>query len=214
MSSYQQGENKVKILAIGAHPDDVEIGCGGFLLKSTHAKDEVFIYCLTRGEAGGGGRDQREKEARISAEMIGAQAIWFGEFQDTELNPTGALVNNIEAVIDQVNPDIIFTHAKNDEHHDHRAVGLCTIEAARHYPTILAYEIPLTKNFQPQIYVDISDVIQMKVKLISLYHSQKAKRYLWKDAIYGLAQYRALQSRLRDTQFVEAFQVVKCVWTF
>jgi LmbE family N-acetylglucosaminyl deacetylase len=204
----------VKILAIGAHPDDVEIGCGGFLLKSTHAKDDVYIYFLTRGEAGGGGGDQREQEARISAEMIGAKDIWFGEFHDTELTPTGTLVNTIEDVINHVNPDMIFTHAKNDEHHDHRAVGLSTIEAARHYPTILAYEIPLTKNFQPQIYVDISDVIQMKVKLISLYHSQQQKRYLWKDAIYGLAQYRALQSRLHGTEFVEAFQVIKCVWTF
>jgi LmbE family N-acetylglucosaminyl deacetylase len=101
----------VKILAIGAHPDDVEIGCGGFLLKSTRAKDEVYIYFLTRGEAGGGGGDQREQEARISAEMIGAKDIWFGDFHDTELTPTGTLVNNIEDIIDRVNPDMILQPA-------------------------------------------------------------------------------------------------------
>jgi LmbE family N-acetylglucosaminyl deacetylase len=202
----------MKILAIGAHPDDIEVGCGGTLLKYSKARHEIYVYFITRGEAGGASAEQREKEARESARKIAVQNIWFADFKDTRLSPSGVLVDEIEKVIREVNPDIIFTHTSNDEHHDHRAVALCTIEAARNYPKLLSYEIPLTKYFIPQLFVDISDVIQEKVNLIATYGSQMKKRYLIKDAIYGLAQYRALQSRIHATKFVEAFQVVKFVW--
>jgi LmbE family N-acetylglucosaminyl deacetylase len=200
----------MKILAVGAHPDDVEIGCGGVLLQSVQAKKEVYIYFLTRGEAGGIDADQRENEARTSAKVIGAKDIFFDEFEDTRLTPSGTLVDHIEEIVNKVRPDLILTHARTDEHHDHRAVGLCTIEAARYYPKIWAYENPLTKVFQPQIFVDITTVINQKVQLISLYNTQRGKQYLKEDAIYGLAQYRALQSRL-NANSVEAYQVVKCI---
>jgi LmbE family N-acetylglucosaminyl deacetylase len=201
----------MKVLAIGAHPDDVEVGCGGTLLKFARLNHEINVFFLTRGGAGGSIK-QREKEARNSAKSIGLKNLWFGDYRDTQLTPNGALVNDIEKMVNRVKPDFIFSHSSTDEHHDHRAVGLATIEAARLYPRILAYEIPLTKNFQPQLYVDISDVIHDKVKLIAIYDSQMSRRYLIRDAIFGLAQYRALQSRLPNTEFVEAFQVVKFIW--
>jgi LmbE family N-acetylglucosaminyl deacetylase len=200
----------MKILAIGAHPDDIEIGCGGLLIKSVQAKKEVYIYFLTYGEAGEVDAEQRGKEARESAKRIGAVNIFFNEFEDTRLTANGVLVDHIEKIVNRVQPDLILTHSKTDEHHDHRAVGLCTIEAARYYPKIWAYENPLTKAFQPQVYVDISDVMTQKVELLSLYTTQKNKQYLKKDAIYGLAQYRALQSRL-NANFVEAYQIIKCI---
>ena len=201
----------MKVLAIGAHPDDVEIGCGGCLLKYAKTGNDVYISCMTLGEAGGNSA-VREKEAQASAKIIGVRNLWFGGHEDTKLHPNGVLVNDIEEIINRVKPDVIFTHADTDEHHDHRAVGISTIEAARHYPRILAYEIPLTKNFHPQIFIDISDVIQKKVEALSVFVSQQGKQYLMRDAIYGLAQYRALQSRIPSTKFVEAFQVVKFVW--
>jgi LmbE family N-acetylglucosaminyl deacetylase len=201
----------MRILAIGAHPDDVEIGAGGLLLKTARSNNEVYIYILTFGEAGGTDIATREMEARASARTIGAREIGFGGFEDTKLQPDGVLVNSIERMVNHVRPDLVLTHSTRDEHHDHRAVGSSAIEAARNCPRILAYENPLTKDFVPQYYVDISDVIGDKVILLSLFDTQKDKVYLIPDAIRGLAQYRAYQSRVSMIRFAEAFQVVKWV---
>ena len=103
----------------------------------------------------------------------------------------------------------MLSHSIKDDHHDHRKVGSSSIEAARYVPNFLTYENPLTKDFIPQVYVDISDQIEEKIKLLSLFESQKDKAYLKSLAIQGLAQYRALQSRIPDVKFAEAFQVLK-----
>lgn len=204
----------MKILAVGAHPDDVEIGSGGFLLKNVRSGNEVFIYVLTRGEAGEsdqtGTLEEREHEARLSAKEMGAKEISFGGFKDTRLSPGGDLVDSIESVINHVHPDVVLMHPVSDEHHDHRAVGSSTVEAARSCRQIFAYENPLTKDFLPQHYVDISDLIDEKIGLLSIFSSQNHKVYLLPTAIRGLAQYRAYQSRIPEIRFAEAFQVVKC----
>ncbi len=201
----------MRVLAIGAHPDDVEIGAGGYLIKTAKQKGEVYIFTLTYGEAGGADTGTREKEARASARMIGAKEIRFGGFKDTKLTPDGDLVNSIEAVFKDVKPDVVLTHSMKDEHHDHRAVGLSSIEGARACQQILAYENPLTKDFVPQHYVDITDVIDEKVRLLSLFDTQKTKVYLIPSTIRGLAQYRAFQSRVDSMLYAEGFQVIKCV---
>ncbi|MCJ7631862.1 PIG-L family deacetylase [Candidatus Bathyarchaeota archaeon] len=200
----------MKILAIGAHPDDIELGCGGLLIRSKKMGYDINYLILTRGEAGSqlNPEDDREAEARESAKAIGA-TLSFGGFEDTKLMPDGTLVNAIEKIVNKVRPDIVLTHSVKDEHHDHRAVGSATIEAARYVRNILAYENPLTKDFSPQVYIDISDVVKEKIKLLNLYPSQREKDYLKSNAIYGLAQYRAYQSRVSGIKFAEAFQVIK-----
>ena len=200
----------MKVLAIGAHPDDIELGCGGLLLKAIKLGHEIFFFILTRGEAGQkvSSEEDRESEAKQSAETLGA-TLRFGEFEDTKLVPTGDLVNSIERIVNEVCPDLVLTHSIKDDHHDHRAVGSATIEAARLSENIFTYENPLTKDFVPQAYVDISDVINGKIQLLNLYPSQRDKDYLKSNAIFGLAQYRALQSRIPNVKFAEAFQITK-----
>lgn len=198
----------MKILALGAHPDDVEIGCGGLLLKSSRLGYEIYIYILTHGEAGTKTVGNRDEEAFESANTIGAKKLWLGDFADTKLVPDGTLVNSIEKIVKNTRPDLVLTHSIRDEHHDHRAVGLCSIEAARYIPNILLYENPQTIDFIPQIFVDISDVIEEKIQILNLFKSQKEKEYLKSEAIRGLAQYRALQSRL-NIKLAEAYQVIK-----
>lgn len=199
----------LKILAIGAHPDDVEIGCGGVLSKLKKIGHEINIYILTYGEAGGGSEEDRRAEATTSAKILGVKEIYFGEFKDTKLLPNGELVNSIEKIVNKINPDMVLTHSPRDEHHDHKAAGSATTEAARYVQNILNYENPLTKDFTPQIFVDITNEIEEKISLLSCFESQREKTYLKNNAIYGLAQYRAYQSRIQGIQFAEAFQVTK-----
>ncbi|HEX2614083.1 MAG TPA: hypothetical protein VHL10_01205, partial [Nitrososphaera sp.] len=107
-------------------------------------------------------------------------------------------------------PDIVITHSLGDTHHDHRAIAASTVEAGRFIPSILSYEIPVTKEFKPQVYYDISDVMDDKIELINIFWSQRSKMFLKSNAIKGLAEYRALQSRLNTSvTCVEAFEVQK-----
>jgi LmbE family N-acetylglucosaminyl deacetylase len=199
----------MNILAIGAHPDDIELGCGGMLIKCAKRGHRVFMYALTRGGASGD-PEQRTHELQESARFIGAENLWIDNFEDAKLAVTDELINHIEHIINEAEPDVIFTHSHGDVHHDHRAIALATVEAGRFISNILSYEIPLTKNFAPQVFFDVSDVIDKKVELIDIFWSQHSKLYLKANAIRGLAEYRALQSRLNTTiNYVEAYEVLK-----
>jgi LmbE family N-acetylglucosaminyl deacetylase len=199
----------VEILAIGAHPDDIELGCGGLLIKAVRSGHNVSMYTATRGGAGGDPKE-RVKEAQKSAEFIGAKALWLDDLPDTRLREGIDLISRIESRIDIVHPDIILTHHAEDVHHDHRTLARATLEAARFDSNILAYEIPLTRDFEPRTFFDISDVVDEKVQLVNLFASQREKIYLRADAIKGLAGFRALQSRFHGSvSYVEAFDVAK-----
>lgn len=199
----------MNILAIGAHPDDIELGCGGLLIKAARHGHNVFMYCLTRGAASGDPR-QRTAELMKSAKFIGAKSLWIDDFEDTKLNVSNELINHIEHFINRADPDLVLTHSPGDVHHDHKAIASATLESGRFMANILSYEIPLTKNFTPQVYYDISDVVDEKVELINIFWSQHSKLYLKSNAIKGLSEYRALQSRLNTSiNHVEAFEVHK-----
>jgi LmbE family N-acetylglucosaminyl deacetylase len=203
----------MNILAIGAHPDDIELGCGGTLLKASRQGHNIYMYTLTRGAASGD-PEQRTRELMKSAKFIGAKRLWIDNFEDTKLSLSSELINHIEFFVNKADPDIVITHALGDSHHDHRAIAASTLEAGRFIPNILAYEIPVTRDFKPQVYYDISDVIDDKIELINIFWSQRSKMFTKSNAIKGIGEYRALQSRL-NTQVtcVEAFEVQKLCFT-
>jgi len=199
----------MNILAIGAHPDDIELGCGGLLLKAARQGHNVYMYSLTRGGASGD-PTQRTEELKRSARFIKAKKVWIDDFEDSKLTVNNELINHIEFIINKVNPDLVLTHSHGDVHHDHRAIALSTVEASRFNSNVLSYEIPLTRNFDPNVFFDISDVVHEKVALIEIFWSQQSKLYLKANGIKGLAEYRALQSRLNTgVKYVEAFEVLK-----
>jgi LmbE family N-acetylglucosaminyl deacetylase len=199
----------VNILAIGAHPDDIEIGCGGLLLKAGKQSHNIFMYTLTQGGASGDPKS-RTQELVYSANYIGAKKLWIDNLEDTKLYLNHEIINRIEFFINLCKADVVYTHSLDDTHHDHRAIAQATIEGGRYVPNIFAYEIPVTKNFHPQVYYDISDVLDDKIKLTSLFESQKDKAFIKSNALRGLAEYRALQSRLNPSiTAVEAFEVYK-----
>jgi LmbE family N-acetylglucosaminyl deacetylase len=199
----------LNILAIGAHPDDIELGCGGTLLKAVRQGHNVTMYNITRGSASGD-PEKRVQELIHSSQIVGVDTLWIDNFEDTKLSLNSELVNHIEYFIDKVKPDLIYTHSGCDNHHDHRAIAAATIEAGRFVPNIVAYEMPVTRDFRPQVYFDISDMIDEKIQLLNVFYSQRDKMFIKSNAIRGLAYYRALQSRLDPSiTSVEAFEVVK-----
>ena len=194
----------MNILAIGAHPDDIEFGCGGALLRYAQ-KHSVYLYVATRGGAGAGPA-LRKREQEKAAEIMGAREIFWGGYRDTEVPLNQNLIQNIEQVIRKVHPDLIFVHYQDDTHQDHRNLSDCTLSATRYVPNLLFYEVPTTQNFIPTVFMDIESVLEQKMTLLKAHASQITKTNI-KDltileSARSNANFRGIQGRVK---FSEAF---------
>src|SRR4051794_32581397 len=114
-----QGAHDV-VLAVGAHPDDVEIGVGATLASHRAAGDAVVILTLSGGSVGGDTQARRH-EALASAAIIGAR-LYLHDFEDTRMEPADGLIATIEETIGDVQATVVYTHSEHDRHQDHRAV--------------------------------------------------------------------------------------------
>jgi len=222
---------KIDILAFGAHPDDVEMGCGGTIAKSSSIGKSVGIIDLTRGELGtNGSPEERDKEASVSAKILGVKFRENMEFED------GFLVNNksnqIEIVkkIRHYKPDIVLTCAQIDRHSDHGKAsdliydscfvsGLIKLETSfdskkqdQWRPKIIL-NYQQWNDFKPDIILDISKFMKIKEKAILSFKSQVIKdsdttsTKINSENFLKSINYRAKNfGRLIDTDFAEAFQ--------
>ena len=196
------------ILAVGAHPDDIELGCGGTLRAAGESGKKVVAVFLTKGEQSGDA-EVRVKESRDALHVLGASDVFFGDFPDTEVPSCRKAIDFLEQFYTKYKPDIILTHTVNDTHQDHRQVGWLSISAFRNVQRMLAYETPrVTSAFSPNYFVDISDFVDSKWEALKRHSSQKTKRYLGYESMVNLASFRGSQVGLRAA---EAFEVVKYV---
>ncbi len=198
----------MRVIAIGSHPDDVEYGCAGTLIKHVNRGDEVHFIVVSRGEMSGD-PNIREKEARKSAENIGAKIHIF-DYPDTKIPQDHTIIGEIEKIIEEVGPQRIYTHSVSDTHQDHRNVAYATLAAARNIPEILFYESPsIYLDFRPSYYVDITDYIDRKVKTLNIFATQNGKDYMKIEAIKGLAQFRGLATKIKYAEAFEVFRILK-----
>ena len=160
----------MNILAIGSHPDDIEYGCGGTLLKFSKKSYKIFLLIMSDGSFGGN-PEVRKKEQNISCKTLKAKLFWAG-FEDTKIVVDAYSIGKIEEVIKITKPDLIFTHYHNDTHQDHRHVSQASMTATRHFRNVLFYEVPTTVDFTPGIFADITTTINGKMKLLRTHKSQ------------------------------------------
>jgi len=199
-------------LAVGAHPDDIEIGCGGTLLKHVDAGDEVHALVLTAGEGGGATPSVRKSEARAAAEVMGYASLTFGEVSALELSYVRQAWNEIiERVIDERSPCRAYIHTRHDRHQAHRAAAECSLIATRSVNDVLSFELPSTMHdFMPNLYVALSaDNMRRKLKAIAAHASQAGKLYM--DPKYVEARAYAWATRAGCREAVEAFCVERMV---
>ena len=121
----------MNVLAIGAHPDDIEFGCAGTLMKYSDNGHNVYSLVLTGGDQGGS-KSTRQREAEEAARKMGVKEILWKSYRDTELSLNKPLINDIEQAIGVVQPSFIFVHHKDDTHQDHRALAQAAISATRY----------------------------------------------------------------------------------
>jgi LmbE family N-acetylglucosaminyl deacetylase len=210
----------MKALAVGAHPDDVELGCGATLALLKKKGHKIYVLVLTRGEASGDPKI-REKECRLSAKTIGVDKNFFGNLRDTKITDGVETIMEVENVIDLVKPDIVFAHSSNDGHQDHRNAGLASLSAARYVKKVLLYESPAAfTHFHPQVFVDVTSTFDIKLEALKAFGSQAEKVYFRGDqrlrkrpripyvsnAVEGLARFRGFQA---GVALAEAFEVGK-----
>jgi LmbE family N-acetylglucosaminyl deacetylase len=178
-----------RVLAIGAHPDDVEIGCGGALAKHHADYDVLNILTLSRG-AVGGDVNIRTVEAHNAAAMVGAR-LEMANLRDTYITDGAETISIIEAAIRELNATDVYTHSLEDTHQDHRAVHAASLVAARGVPNVYCYQSPSsTVEFKPHRFVDITHYIEKKIDLIGAYKSQVDRmESIQPDVILSTARY-------------------------
>ena len=186
----------MRILALGCHPDDIEFGCGGALKKYAEAEHELYMMVMTEGHAGGD-NDVRKLEQEAAAEILGCKQLFWGGYQDTELPLNRDLIQGIESVIDELQPDFIFVHYGDDTHQDHRTLNQATVTATRYTRNVLFYEGPTTQNFSPTVFVAINETIDSKIQALQAHASQVQKTNIGDLNIVELA---AAAARFRGTQ--------------
>jgi LmbE family N-acetylglucosaminyl deacetylase len=199
----------MNILAIGPHPDDIEIGCGGALVKYAQAGHAVSLMVLTDGSYGAD-PSIRRTEQEEAAKYIGAKGLYWGGYRDTELGCSRELIVKIDAVIEQTKPDVVFLNFWADVHQDHRAGAQAAVSATRYIKEVLFYEVPSTQHFEPDIFVDIQDVLDKKIHLLGLHASQINKTRVENlnilESAQSCANFRGFQGRVK---FAEGFKAVR-----
>jgi LmbE family N-acetylglucosaminyl deacetylase/ActR/RegA family two-component response regulator len=194
------------VLAIGAHPDDVEIGAAGALLAHRAAGHRVAILTMSRG-ARGGQDDERAGEARAAAAALGAE-LYLEDLQDTQISESDPTIGAIRAVIDSVQPSTVYTHSIHDVHQDHRNTHRAVMVAARGIGSVFCFQSPsATVDFRPARFLSIDEHLPAKLAAIRAFASQAAVRqYLAPDLIEATARY---WSRYGSGRYAEAFEVVR-----
>ncbi len=199
-----------RVLAIGAHPDDIEVAVGGALAKMGDAGYAIYEIVMTRGEKGGDVA-ARPGEAQNGADFLGLEELQVFDFADTYLSAEVAKVANVvEETIAKIRPDIIFTHSKNDLHQDHRAIYEATMLATRDARiTILCYESPsVTQDFYPTYFIDVGKYVDVKLRAIREHWDQRKKPYMKSDVIRGKLAFRGSQAKVN---YAEGFEVARMV---
>lgn len=198
-----------RVLAIGAHPDDLELGCGGTLAKLVDAGHEVHVVVMSNGERGGDAT-VRPRQARSGAGFLGATETLVLGLTDTQLGAhENEMVEAIEAKILDLEPHTILTHSLNDQHQDHVAVHLATLRAARFHSSILCFEAPsVTQAFTPSFFVDIDGYLEVKAAAVASHRDQLSKPYMTAERIRGLAVYRGGQAKVRHAEGYEPVRML------
>ncbi|MHA7924512.1 MAG: PIG-L deacetylase family protein [Marinobacter sp.] len=207
-------ERPLNILCLGAHCDDIEIGCGGTILELS-AQREVnctwVVFCSN---------DERAREARDCAESFLSKTkkkdIWINDFKDGFLPYFGGQAKDyFEEIKSKICPDLIFTHYREDKHQDHRFISELTLNTFRDH-LILEYEIPKYDGdmCSPNCFFEVSrESASTKIKnILDNYKTQNKKKWFTEDLFMALMRIRGMESN-SSSSLSEAFYGNKIVIT-
>lgn len=203
----KNGSEPKKILCLGAHSDDIEIGCGGTILRlaSEPHPPEVYwvVFC-----ASGTRKDEALRASELFLSGVPKKTVVVREFRDGFLPYLGGEVKEFfEEIKSTFSPDLIFTHYRDDLHQDHRLISELTWNTFRHH-LILEYEIPKYDGDlgTPNFFVHLEErLCRRKVEHVtSAFVSQREKHWFAEETFLGLARLRGMESS-SPGRYAEAF---------
>jgi len=201
------GRGRLAVLAIGAHADDIELGCGGTLLRLAHEVKELELTWVVLSAAGA-----RFEEAKAGAQAFGATTVEIRDFEDAFFK-YGREVKDYFETLKAVAPDLVLTHTDNDRHQDHRLVCELTWNTFRDH-LILEYEIPKYDGDlgTPNVFVPLEEPIAAaKVEaLLGSFPSQAGKPWFDESLFRALMRVRGMECR-SPSGLAEAFYARKLV---
>jgi LmbE family N-acetylglucosaminyl deacetylase len=196
-----------RVLAFGAHPDDLEVGAGGLLARLAAEGADVTLAIVSIP----GNTEQRRREAYAGADVLDAELFILYEEKPCRVEdiPMHELVRRFDNIVGDVRPDLVITHSANDLHWDHSLVNRATVSALRRTPCdLLAFLSSPEMNAQAraigQCFADISKTMDTKIKAISAHESQCPKLDL--ESSRDLA--RAM-GRISGYEYAEAYEVLR-----
>ena len=211
------------VMAVGAHPDDIEFGCSGTLCNHIDVGDNVVMVIMTNTESVDGvtgdvlrTKKENQEEAISSSKVIDCN-IEFLPFKDLHVPFSFESVSKLETLIKKYDIDTIYTHWAGDANQDHIATFKTTMAAARYVPNVFCYEqIPIPRvsenSINPNYYVDISKTFDRKIKASSCHKSQitkyKSHGFDVPKNLETIAKFRGIQA---NCEYAEAFQVIKMI---
>ena len=214
----------MKIMAIGAHLDDIEIACGGTLAKAIKAGHEVRVLIMSKsGYTNKDGIVQRSDEQAVqegidALHTLGISEIEILDFTTKDIPFRSDVVNAIDVRMAAFNPDIIFTHHPFDTHQAHEGVAKASIAAARRKNTVFFYE-PITPSgrsyvpFKPSLYVDIESTLCMKIASLKC-HKSEYNKFGAEDWIEGVRCRCGFRGYEIGKKYAEAFEVLRLELSF
>ncbi len=214
----------MKILAVGAHLDDIEIACGGTLAKAVRSGHQVKVLIMSKsGYTNKEGDIQRSDDVAVmegtnALHVLGIQDIEILDFPTKDIPFRSEVVNAIDVCMSVYNPDIIFTHHPFDTHQAHVGVSNATIAAARRKNTVFFYE-PITPSgrsyvaFRPQLYVDIENTIDQKIDSLRE-HKSEYNKFGAEDWITGVHSRCGFRGYEIGKKYAEAFEVLRIEMSF
>ena len=200
----------MKVLAIGAHPDDIEIFMFGFLYACTIRKDDVYLAIATDGGAGNIMNCKnlvrvREKETKTALLSLG-EPLMLG-LPDGSLSNSKIAYNKINDCIKSIKPDLIITHAPEDYHPDHIELSRLVVNATGFLCPVIFADTLMGVNFTPDYYIDITNYFELKSKAILTHESQNPLKFL--DATKLLNRFRSAQCNAPKENYAEAYRIEK-----
>jgi LmbE family N-acetylglucosaminyl deacetylase len=206
--------SKPCVLCLGAHPDDIEIGCGGTILKLIKELPRAQFYWVVFS-----GNQIRKKEAMQSAnsflKQVESKQIAIQDFRESYFPFIGAAIKDyFERLKSELSPNLILTHTMHDAHQDHQLISNLTWNTFRDH-FIMEYEIPKYDGdlLTPNVYVHLEEnFVQTKVKYIcNLFQSQSGKQWFSEKNFRSILRIRGLESN-SPSKYAEAFHCRKMIF--
>jgi LmbE family N-acetylglucosaminyl deacetylase len=214
LNLLQNAKSRLKVLCLGCHSDDIEIGCGGTVLQwlSSHKNLEIVWVVFSSGGS------EREKEARTSAALFLEQAkkkkVIIKNFRDGFFPFDGTNIKTVfEDELKKTSPDVILTHNGKDAHQDHRQIAELTWNTFRDH-LILEYEVPKYDGDmgRPNVFVPLNAEVRTKKVsyLMEAFESQRSKQWFQEDTFLSLMRLRGMECNA-PSGHAEAFYCRKLV---